>query len=150
MVHCFSKMAGAFSVPATFFRISITAFLTFLAIAAIAQEAQAPDGGAKPSASQQRAASTRAFLGLGSPPDKAAAARAEPLYQQNCAFCHGQKARGATAPALITSDLVLADDHGEHLAPFLKAGRPEKGMPAFSQLSDQQRIDLAEFLHQQV
>jgi cytochrome c oxidase cbb3-type subunit III len=34
--------------------------------------------------------------------------------------------------------------------PFLKAGRPEKGMPAFSQLSQRQLIDLAEFLHQQV
>jgi mono/diheme cytochrome c family protein len=83
-------------------------------------------------------------------PDKAAAERGEPIYQQNCAFCHGQKARGATGPALITSDLTLADDHGERLAPFLKTGRPEKGMPAFSQLTDQQRTDVAEYLHQQV
>jgi cytochrome c oxidase cbb3-type subunit 3 len=101
-------------------------------------------------APDQRAAATRAFLGLGTPPDKVAAGRAAPVYQQNCAFCHGPQARGATAPSLVTSDLVLGDDHGEHLAPFLKSGRPEKGMPAFSQLTDQQRTDLAEFLHQQV
>ena len=98
----------------------------------------------------QRAAATRAFLGLGAAPDKAAAARGAPLFVENCAFCHGQTARGATGPNLITSDLVLADDHGEHLAPFLKTGRPERGMPAFATLSDQQLTEIAEFLHVQV
>ena len=67
---------------------------------------------------EQRAAATRAFLGLGQEPDKAAAARGTPLFQQNCAFCHGPQARGATGPSLITSDEVLGDDHGEHLVPY--------------------------------
>ena len=98
----------------------------------------------------QRAAATRAFLGLGAVPDKAAAARGAPLFVQNCAFCHGQTARGAAGPNLITSDLVLADDHGEHLTSFLKKGSPEKGMPAFATMSDQQLTDIAEFLHLQV
>lgn len=100
--------------------------------------------------SAQRAAATRAFLGLGAEPDKAAAARGEPLFVQNCAFCHGQTGRGATAPSLITSDRVLADDHGEHLAPFLKKGAIEKGMPGFPTMADQQLTDIAEFLHLQV
>jgi len=124
-----------------------------LGVVAIAQEMQPASGNSKTNttgAYQDRAAATRAFLGLGAPPDKAAVLRAEPIYQQNCAFCHGPAARGATAPSLVTSDLVLGDDHGEHLAPFLKVGRPEKGMPAFAQFTDQQRTDLAEFLHQQV
>jgi cytochrome c oxidase cbb3-type subunit 3 len=98
----------------------------------------------------QRAASTRSFLGLGAEPDKAAAARGEPLFTQSCAFCHGQTARGATGPSLITSDLVLSDDHGEHLLPFLKKGNPETGMPAFGTMSDQQLTDISEFLHLQV
>jgi mono/diheme cytochrome c family protein len=98
----------------------------------------------------QRAAATRAFLGLGAVPDKGAAARGAPLFVKNCAFCHGQSARGATGPSLITSDLVLADDHGEHLAPFLKKGSPEKGMPGFATMSDQQLTEIAEFLHLQV
>jgi mono/diheme cytochrome c family protein len=51
---------------------------------------------------------------------------------------------------LVVSDVVLGDDHGEHLVPFLKKGRPEKGMPSFAQLPDDQLKDLAEFLHQQV
>lgn len=132
-------------------KIALAAALTLLVTAATGQEVQPAGSDApKSNAVDQRAAATRAFLGLGSPPDKAAAARAILVYRQNCSFCHGPQARGATGPSLVTSDLVLGDDHGEHVAPFLKTGRPEKGMPAFSQLTDQQRIDLAEFLHQQV
>jgi cytochrome c oxidase cbb3-type subunit 3 len=123
-----------------------------LAIIAAPQEARPPSEGIPSSnnMSDERASSTREFLGLGAQPDKAAAARAAPIYQQNCSFCHGPQARGATGPGLITSDVVLGDDHGEHFAPFLKVGRPEKGMPAFSQFSDSTLKDLAEFLHLQV
>src|SRR6266700_2232281 len=71
---------------------------------------------------EQRAAATREFLGLGAQPDKQAAARGGPVFQQSCAFCHGPQARGATGPSLITSDVVLGDDHGEHLAPYVKQG----------------------------
>jgi cytochrome c oxidase cbb3-type subunit 3 len=151
----FSTMAGGFSMRGMLLRISLlfmsmAGAFALLVVTAIAQEMPPADGSSKTSVPQDRATATRAFLGLGTLPDKAAVARAAPVYQQNCGFCHGPQARGATAPGLVTSDVVLTDDHGEHLAPFLKTGRPEKGMPAFSQLSEQQRIDLAEFLHQQV
>jgi cytochrome c oxidase cbb3-type subunit III len=99
---------------------------------------------------EQRAEATRAFLGLGAVPDKAAAARGEPLFKQNCAYCHGRQARGATAPSLITSDVVLSDDHGEHLVPFLERGRPEKDMPSFAATPENQLRDIAEFLHLEV
>jgi cytochrome c oxidase cbb3-type subunit III len=99
---------------------------------------------------EQRAASTREFLGLGAQPDAAAAKRGEPVFQRNCAFCHGPQARGATGPNLITSNEVLDDDHGEHLVPFLKVGRPANGMPAFATIPDDQLKDVAEFLHVQV
>jgi cytochrome c oxidase cbb3-type subunit 3 len=99
---------------------------------------------------EQRAAATRVFLGLGAEPDKTAAARGAPLFQQDCAFCHGPQARGAEGPNLITSDVVLGDDHGEHLVPFLKKGRPDKGMPSFASMADDQLKDIAEFLHLQV
>lgn len=98
----------------------------------------------------QRSAATRAFLGLGRMPDKVAAGRGAPLFGQNCAFCHGKTARGAIAPSLVTSDVVLTDERGEQLVRFLKAGRPEKGMPAFATMSDQQLKDITEFLHLQV
>jgi mono/diheme cytochrome c family protein len=98
----------------------------------------------------QRSDATRAFLGLGPMPDKAAAARGASLFAQSCAACHGQTARGAMGPNLITSDRVLTDEHGERLVPFLKKGSPEKGMPAFATMPDRQLTDIAEFLHLQV
>ena len=140
--------------------------LALLATIAVSQEPQdtvpprnppaanaAPAGGSRGGFNgtpQQRAAATRVFLGLGAEPDKAAAARGAPLFQQSCAFCHGPQARGAEGPNLITSDVVLGDDHGEHLVPFLKKGRPEKGMPSFAGMADDQLRDIAEFLHLQV
>jgi cytochrome c oxidase cbb3-type subunit 3 len=99
---------------------------------------------------EQRAAATREFLGLGAKPDKEAAARGAPIFKQNCAFCHGPEGRGATGPNLITSDVVLGDDHGERLMPWLKKGQPEKGMPAFATMPEAQLKDIAEFLHLQV
>ncbi|MEO6802702.1 MAG: c-type cytochrome [Granulicella sp.] len=121
-----------------------------IAIPAVMATAQDPRPSGRGGTPEQRAASTRLFLGLGAAPDKAKAALGAPIYQNNCAFCHGPQARGAVGPNLIVSDVVLSDDHGEHLAPFLKVGRPEKGMPAFSSMTDEQLIDISEFLHQQV
>jgi cytochrome c oxidase cbb3-type subunit III len=144
-----------------YFPALLAAFLVLVAGIAGSQETQtgAQEGaqeGAQPQATyqtmtpEQRAAATRTFLGLGPEPDKAAAARGTPLFQQNCAFCHGPQARGATGNSLITSDEVLGDDHGERLVAFLKRGRPEKGMPAFATMSDDQLTDISEFLHLQV
>src|SRR5271156_600675 len=133
--------------------------LALLAAIVMSQEIQnaappaPPAGGARAGSNatpEQRAAATRVFLGLGPEPDRAAAARGAPLFQQNCGFCHGPQARGAEGPSLITSDVVLGDDHGEHLVPFLKSGRPDKGMPAFAGVPDDQLKDIAEFLHLQV
>jgi cytochrome c oxidase cbb3-type subunit 3 len=124
--------------------------LVILVTAAISQNTQNAPAPAAGSSAEQRAAATRVFLGLGAEPDKAAAARGAPIFQQNCAFCHGPQARGAEGPSLITSDVVLGDDHGEHLVPFLKIGRPEKGMPAFAGVPGDQLKDIAEFLHLQV
>jgi mono/diheme cytochrome c family protein len=126
-----------------------------VAVVAASQEAQTSghegaQQGYQDMTPAQRSAATRAFLGLGALPDKAAAARGAPLFAQNCAFCHGQAARGAMGPSLITSDMVLTDEHGAQLMPFLKKGSPEKGMPAFAAMSDQQLADIAEFLHLEV
>ena len=139
------------------YRAMLAGAFVVLAGIAISQEASTGDqnGGQKHVPYQnmtpeQRAAATRTFLGLGAQPDKAAAERGAPLYQQSCAFCHGQQAHGATGASLITADEVLKDDHGEHLVPFLKKGRPEKGMPAFETMSDEQLKDISEFVHLQV
>lgn len=102
--------------------------------------------GGRPGAAE----ATRAFLGLGAAPDAAAAARGTPVYAQNCAGCHGSDGRGGIAPNLLYSSQVLDDDHGEKLTPFLRVGRPEKGMPPFASLGDPTLKDVSEFLHQLV
>jgi cytochrome c oxidase cbb3-type subunit 3 len=139
------------------FRAVLACALVALAEIAIGQEMQTGDQNSvqqkvpyQNMTPEQRAAATRAFLGLGPEPDKAAAAQGAPLFQRNCAFCHGPQAHGATGSSLITSDVVLGDDHGEHLVPFLKKGLPEKGMPAFATMSDDDLKDIAEFVHLQI
>jgi mono/diheme cytochrome c family protein len=99
--------------------------------------------------------------GAGAPPvagrgrgpvfDKAAIERAKPVYEPQCGFCHGTDARGrAGGPDLARSLVVLADTGGKELAGYLRAGRPERGMPAFPNLTDQQIADIAEFLHERL
>jgi len=126
--------------------VSIAVLLACLPLAALAQAP--PTSAPNPRASAGQA--TREFLGLGRQPDAEAAKRGVPVYQSNCGFCHGPLARGAEGPSLIYSELVLKDEHGSVIAEFLKNGRPEKGMPAFATLSDEQRKDIAEFLRQQI
>src|SRR5450631_3006697 len=93
---------------------------------------------------------TREFLGLGPPPDAAAAARGEKLFAPNCAFCHGEKARSAEGPNLVRSVVVLHDEKGETIGPAILKGFPDKGMPAFPNFAEGQLYDIAQFLHLQV
>ncbi len=97
-----------------------------------------------------RGGGTRDFLGLGPAPDAAAAASGEKLYAPNCAFCHGEKARGGEGPNLIRSAVVLDDEKGELIGPTIRKGRPDQGMPAFPNFSDAELHDLAQYLHLQV
>lgn len=133
---------------ATLSAIVLSCALAAVLFAALGSPAQPQEAPSPPRGSPGQA--VREFLGLGAAPDGAAAARGAPVFAANCAFCHGPQARGASAPSLVYSELVLQDEHGGALAPFLADGRPDKGMPAFASLSDAQRRDLAEFLHQQV
>lgn len=92
----------------------------------------------------------RDFLGLGAPPDQAAAKLGEPLFKQNCAACHGENARGGEGPNLVRSTLVLHDEKGEEIGQVIKNGRPDAGMPAFPGLKPSEIYDLAEYIHLQV
>lgn len=92
----------------------------------------------------------RDFLGLGPAPDAAAAKLGEPLYKQNCAACHGENARGGEGPNLLRSTLVLHDEKGQDIGQVVKNGRPQAGMPAFTNLNQTEIYDIAEYVHQQV
>lgn len=68
------------------------------------------------------------------------------VFQQNCSFCHGANARGASGPDLIHSTLVSHDANGDLVGQVVRNGRPDKGMPAF-QLSGTQIRAIAAYLH---
>lgn len=68
------------------------------------------------------------------------------IFQQNCGFCHGPDARGASGPDLIRSTLVSHDADGNLIGEVVRNGRPQRGMPAFA-LSDVQIRHIADFLH---
>ena len=79
------------------------------------------------------------------PADPAAVERGKALYGVNCQFCHGADTRGGdSGPSLLRSSIVLDDQHGELMAPVVRAGRP--GMPKFT-LTDDQIADVAAFVH---
>jgi cytochrome c oxidase cbb3-type subunit III len=79
--------------------------------------------------------------------DQAAVERGQQLLSTECGFCHGANARGGSSgPDLTRSALVQTDEGGRQIGEFLRAGRPDRGMPAFN-FTDAQAADLAAFLH---
>ncbi len=73
--------------------------------------------------------------------------RGKKLYDAECAFCHGEDARGGeTASNLIRSQVVLNDDKGERIGPILRQGVEGTNMPKYK-FSDAQVSDIAAFLH---
>jgi len=71
------------------------------------------------------------------------------LFRQNCSFCHGRDAAGGeNGPDLVRSKLVSSDVDGEKIAPVVRNGRPDKGMPHF-ELSEDDIRSLVAFIHTQ-
>jgi mono/diheme cytochrome c family protein len=123
--------------------------LLILAPAAMFSIAQEPavSGAGATRGGDKSGASAAAITG--SKEDPAAVERGGKLYVTNCGGCHGATARGGVgAPDLIRSILVLDDEKGILIAPVLRNGRPEQGMPA-SNLSEAQIADLIAWLHVQ-
>jgi cytochrome c oxidase cbb3-type subunit 3 len=81
--------------------------------------------------------------------DPASVERGGKLFASNCAGCHGAAARGsAGAPDLVRSILVLDDEKGILIAPVIRNGRPDQGMPK-SNLPDSSIADIVSWLHVQ-
>ena len=85
----------------------------------------------------------------GAKEDPAAFERGAKAYTANCAGCHGAAARGSVgAPDLVRSVLVLDDEKGILIAPVLRNGRPDEGMPK-PNLTEPQIADIVAWLHVQ-
>jgi cytochrome c oxidase cbb3-type subunit III len=81
------------------------------------------------------------------PGDPAAIERGRALYGVNCTFCHGLDTRGGDGgPSLLRAATVLDDQNGELIAPVVKDGRTDRGMPKFS-FTDDQVKDIVAFIH---
>lgn len=80
-------------------------------------------------------------------PDPAAVTRGRQTFTTYCAACHGPDGRGGGEGTtdLSRSAIAGAADGGTQLGAFLKVGRPERRMPAFS-LGDGEVADLSAFL----
>jgi cytochrome c oxidase cbb3-type subunit 3 len=89
---------------------------------------------------------------IGSVPFAAAQSPVErggPLFLQQCGFCHGRDAGGGEdGPDLTRSKLVAEDISGNKIAPVIREGRPDKGMPRFS-MADGDIAAVVEFIHDQ-
>lgn len=90
----------------------------------------------------------RTAMGIGAPPNAEAAARGQKTFVATCGFCHGTNATGgAQGPNLVRSTMVLHDQGtGKEIGPVIHNGRPEKGMPGFATLTEDQVHDIAQFL----
>jgi mono/diheme cytochrome c family protein len=85
----------------------------------------------------------------GSKQDPAAYERGGKAFRTYCAGCHGVNAKGGPgAPDLVRSLLVLDDEKGILIAPVIREGRPDKGMPKLN-LTEQQISDIVAWLHVQ-
>jgi cytochrome c oxidase cbb3-type subunit III len=83
------------------------------------------------------------------PEDSAAVERGRTLFKGSCGFCHGSDATGGRGPDLVRSAILSHDDHGNLVGPVIRNGRPDKGMPSFATLKDDQIVDIVVFLHHQ-
>ena len=78
--------------------------------------------------------------------DPESAARGKKVFAPTCGFCHGADAAGKSAPDLIRSQLALHDEGGSLIGPVIHNGRPDRGMPAFPALTNEQIADISSFL----
>ena len=71
----------------------------------------------------------------------------QPIFSAQCGFCHGRDTMGGeTGPDLTRSALVAADVRGDKLAPMVRNGRVDKGMPGFN-LNDGDMAAVVAFIH---
>jgi cytochrome c oxidase cbb3-type subunit 3 len=75
--------------------------------------------------------------------------RGQARFGVQCGFCHGRDASGGEGgPDLSRSTLVAEDSGGDKIGPLLRAGRVERGMPAFD-LNEDDFIAIVAFIHDQ-
>lgn len=73
----------------------------------------------------------------------------ETRFVSQCGFCHGRDATGDEGgPDLTLSQLVADDVHGDKIAPLIRSGRSDAGMPPF-RMGDGEMNAIVAFIHTQ-
>jgi mono/diheme cytochrome c family protein len=67
------------------------------------------------------------------------------FYYLSCSSCHGENAQGVGDTHSLHSQLTQTARDGE-LFWFITSGEPEKGMPPFTSLSEQQRWQIVTYI----
>ena len=102
------------------------------------------------SAQQQQRADVRPPATLTAqsyPPEQVQAGQT--AFASRCGFCHGRDTGGGeSGPDLTRSTLVAEDVRGDKIGPLVRAGRPDRGMPAFA-LPDADVAAIVAFIHDQ-
>lgn len=89
------------------------------------------------------------FGGRFKPYEPAAIARGVPVYQANCASCHGERARGTkTGPDLIRASVTMHDTDGVQIGEELKTAAHQNAVKL--SFPADQLYDIAAFLHSRV
>jgi len=129
-------------------RMALRAAVIFVPAAVYLSGQEPKSGGAAPGGANDKSGVSAAAI-AGSKEDPATVDRGGKLYVTYCGGCHGAGARGgAGAPDLVRSVLVLDDEKGILIAPILRDGRPDAGMPKLN-LAEPQIADLVAWLHVQ-
>lgn len=74
-----------------------------------------------------------------------AAAAGKALYTKNCTQCHGANRQGMGPAPALDSEKVQSANPGE-VAWFISTGNPSSGMPAWPNLTKQQKWQIVTFL----
>jgi cytochrome c oxidase cbb3-type subunit III len=130
------------NLGSTWRRSVLSAGLWLLALAVSFAQEPTPQAQAKTGVKQEVPAPSKSY-----PPDLVQTGAG--LFRQDCSFCHGRNAGGGeSGPDLTRSKLVTADVNGDKIAPVVRNGRPDRGMPPFDR-SDDQVAAIVAFIHTQ-
>lgn len=139
----------------SFSRAAIASLLSTSVVVLLHAQAPAPQAPAAGGRGQGGGRATQASPASQKPPQTVTpqtypaelVQRGQGLFTATCGFCHGRDTMGGeTGPDLTRSALVAEDVRGDKIAPVIKNGRPDKGMPPLN-LPDPDIAAIVAFIH---